>query len=73
MHHNISDEHMAIFLKLASGLSPENLAMDGEATTAQINAKYKNLTKQWHDLEDELQTHVTEAEVYQWHSNKRKY
>ena len=54
------------FKIMASRLSPENLSCDGEISRTQVNASYRQIMKEWKQLEKEVGRKVSEAEVESW-------
>lgn len=54
------------FGDLVNSLSPENLCQDGELPRAQVNAKYRELMRQWHALEKQIKMKVTEDMAWDW-------
>jgi hypothetical protein len=56
-----------------SGLSPENLACDGEASMTHIRTTRARLERQLRGLIAALGREVDEAEVYGWYGSKNKY
>ena len=66
------DSIMREILGCFSGLSPENLWMDGEASPAQANARRKALTARLRALEGEIGHPVDESEAYRWWDSQRR-
>lgn len=60
----MTDEIYKQFVELASGLSPENLSRDGEATQKEIETEYHRLIKEWSSLELKAGRKVTEDEIW---------
>ena len=56
-----------------SGLSPENLSCDGEASRAHINATYRRLHAQLRALFAELGRKVPEHEAYMSHTRSANF
>ncbi len=56
-----------------SGLSPENLSMDGEASAAYIHRTREQLTRKLRGLQAALGYTVGELEAYDWSDSKAKY
>ena len=56
-----------------SGLSPENLTCDGEASMASIRHRRSILTRQLNGLEKAFGRPVGEIAAYNWQANKREY
>jgi hypothetical protein len=56
-----------------SGLSPENLACDGEASAAHIRRTSAELNRQLRGLTLALGREVDEGEVYGWYGSKTAY
>ena len=56
-----------------SGLSPENLSCDGEASMSHIRNTRRELERQLKGLTYALGREVDEAEVYGWYGSKTKY
>lgn len=56
-----------------SGLSPENLACDGEAPASLINSKRTKLNRQLRGLFQVLGREVDEITAFNWSQEKRKY
>ena len=52
------------FLNIACLLSPENLNGDGEFPKSYVNQRFKQLRKQWAQLEKEVGRQVSEQELY---------
>jgi len=61
---NMPEDVFAKFEDLVSALSPENLSCDGELPKSQIQARYKQLTAQWKQLEKQLGRTITEDEIW---------
>lgn len=61
------------FARLASALSPENLACDGELSRRQVAARHRRLTAEWKALEAEVGRAVTEEEVWREWQALSKY
>jgi len=55
---------MAEFENLASRLSPENLHCDGEISNAEAQRRYRQIMKEWAELEKQLGRKMTEDEVW---------
>ena len=60
------NEIMKDFSDLECMMSPENLTWDGERSTAEVNRAWRDLSKKWHKLENELGRTVSEMEVFDW-------
>lgn len=54
------------FLDLTCALSPENLSCDGEISSAQVRARYKELKREWGALERQAGLTVTELMAWTW-------
>ncbi len=54
------------FLDLSGQLSPENLCCDGELTIRQVNARRKQIMREWKALERKAGQAVTEDETWTW-------
>ena len=72
MTKTISDEIMQKFSRLCSRLSPENLHCDGEISKSQANTRYKQIRREWRDLEAECGSKVSEDDVWAWTLSKWK-
>ncbi len=57
-----------LFLGLACRLSPENLCCDGEISPAQARKRFKQIKKEWADLETRFGIKVTEDDAWNWNS-----
>lgn len=62
----IDNEIKKEFMKLSNDLSPENLHCDGEISHAQAQVRYKEIMKQWLNLEKKVGRSVGESEVWEW-------
>jgi hypothetical protein len=60
-------------LSCYSGLSPENLSADGEASITHIRTTRARLERQLRGLQAAYGRQVDEAEVYGWHGSKTAY
>lgn len=58
----LSAELTKAFSDLACRLSPENLHEDGEISQAQANRKYRQIMKEWKELEKQAGRKVAESE-----------
>lgn len=54
------------FIELATRLSPENLACDGEISRTETNKRYRQCLREWKALEVKAGVKVTESEVWGW-------
>lgn len=66
------DAIMAEILGCFSGLSPENLWMDGEASPAQARSRSRALNARLRELEAEIGHPVDESEAYRWWDSQRR-
>lgn len=71
MANKITDDQYKQFLRIASGLSPENLYCDGEISHAQAMKKRKALLADWAKIEKDIGRKVSEDEVWDWSFNSR--
>ena len=62
MEQSIKDK----FMSLASRLSPENLAMDGEISRAQIKKRLQQIRREWRELEKQVGRKVYEDELWDY-------
>lgn len=60
-------------LSCYSGLSPENLSADGEASMTHIRTTRARLERQLRGLQSAYGRHVDEAEAYGWSGSKSAY
>jgi len=60
------NEIMKDFVDLSCLMSPENISCDGECSQAEVNRKWRKLSKKWHKLESELGRPMSEMEVFDW-------
>ena len=58
------------FETLVSRLSPENISCDGEISRTQVNARYRQIMKEWKQLEKAVGRKVSQAEVETWWMEK---
>lgn len=67
----IKNSIMKDFQSILNYLSPENLHMDGEASSIHVLGSYTVLTQEWKTLESIIGRRVTEEEVYSWEEPSR--
>lgn len=60
---DISEELFQKFDRLTCRLSPENLHCDGEVSQAEANRRYKQIMKEWRELEIQTGRSVSEEEI----------
>lgn len=60
------------FGDLFNQLSPENLSCDGSLSLHRVQARLRDLRRQWLDLEKEARMKVTEDMVWDWEMSKIK-
>jgi hypothetical protein len=65
-------EVMADILGVYSGLSPENLSCDGEASASHIRRRRADLNAKLRELETEVGRKVSESEAYDYTYSKRQ-
>ena len=56
----------ALFIDLATRLSPENISADGERPLREVVSLRDKLMQQWRHLERECLVHVEVDEVWKW-------
>jgi len=62
----MTDEQKKQFESLSCQLSPENLCCDGELSREESDERYREIMKEWRQLERECGQHVTEDDVWSW-------
>jgi hypothetical protein len=60
---DISEKLFQKFEMLTSRLSPENLHCDGEVSQAEANRRYRQIMKEWRELEIQTGRSVSEEEI----------
>jgi len=68
----IPEKALHKFFELQGQLSPENLHMDGEATTAQVRSQENRIRKEWKALEKSIGRKVEDRDIWNIYWQKRR-
>lgn len=76
LKYNMFDDRNSYFelmLDCYSGLSPENLHQDGEASRSHVIAQSAKLNRRLKYLKLAIDAEVSESDLYAWHRSKQDY
>jgi len=60
------------FVELQGQLEPENLHMDGEATSTQVSSQENRIRKEWKTLEESIGRKVSDSDIWNIYWQKRR-